>query len=126
LKEGDAVGACCARIIRIVQSNGRASLASSPPAVTPQGFSGEGLAPATGRVVAILAGPQSPLGARSCRPAGRGAALALSQSEPSGGWKQNAMKFNELDSAFASAVAFARQKTPENTSGFAGRRADNA
>jgi len=33
------------------------------------------------------------------------------------------MKFNRLVFVYASADAFARQKPPENASGFAGRRA---
>jgi hypothetical protein len=36
------------------------------------------------------------------------------------------MNFNRLALALASAVAFARQKTPESESGFAGNRAKNA
>jgi len=38
----------------------------------------------------------------------------------------NAKYFNRLVFVYASASAFARQKTPENASGFAGRKAKNA
>ena len=53
-------------------------------------------------------------------------ALLYGWAEPFGGWKQNAMYINRLELALASAVAFARQNSPENASGFAGRRAKNA
>jgi hypothetical protein len=36
------------------------------------------------------------------------------------------MDFNRLALALASAVAFARQKTPQGASGFAAKRAKNA
>jgi hypothetical protein len=40
--------------------------------------------------------------------------------------ESKAMQFNRLALVLASAVAHARQKAPENASGFAGRRAKNA